>query len=136
MKLISLLFFTTASCFGSTLYFKSGESLDAEILDANETHVVISRSKDLQQFRFKIDQLTIDSQKQIELYHSEDRYSSIPTVKTPLDSRTLNNYSSYIDQLIDTNLRSKRLQKTKPLDDYSYIRRTYLTVIGRIPTQE
>lgn len=136
MKLISLLFFTTASCFGSTLYFKSGESLDAEILDANETHVIISRSKDLQQFRFKIDQLTIDSQKQIELYHSEDRYSSIPTVKTPLDSRTLNNYSSYIDQLIDTNLRSKRLQKTKPLDDYSYIRRTYLTVIGRIPTQE
>ena len=136
MKLISFLFFATVSCFGSTLYFKNGKSLDAEILDANETHVRIARSEDLQQFRFKIESLTIDSQKQIELYHSEDRYSSIPTVKTPLDSRTLNNYSSYIDQLIEQNLRSKRLQKTKPLDDYTYVRRLYLTTIGRIPTQK
>jgi len=136
MKLISFLFFATVSCFGSTLYFKNGKSLDAKILDANGTHVRIARAEDLQQFRLKIDSLTIDSQKQIELYHSKDRYSSIPTVKTPLDSRTLNNYSSYIDELIEQNLRSKRLQKTKPLDDYTYARRLYLTTIGRIPTQE
>lgn len=136
MKLISLLFFATASCFGSTLYFKDGNSVSAKILDANETHVRVARDKDLQQFRFKIDLLTIDSKKQIELYHSKDRYSTIPTVKTPIDDKTLKSYTSYIDQLIDTNLRSKRLQKTKPLDDYSYVRRIYLTVIGRIPTQE
>jgi len=33
-------------------------------------------------------------------------------------------------------LRSKRLFKTKPIDDYAYVRRLYLTVIGRIPTQK
>ncbi len=136
MKLIFLSLLATASCFGSTLYFKSGESLEAKILDANETHVRIARSEDLQQFRFKIDALTIDTQKQIELYHSKDRYSSIPPSKTPLDQRALNNYSSYIDQLIEDNLRSKRLFKTKPIDDYAYVRRLYLTVIGRIPTQK
>lgn len=136
MRSLFFLLFTTTFCFGSTLYFKNGNSLDAEILDANETHVRIARSEDLQQFRFKIDSLTLDSQKQIELYHSKDRYSSIPISQTPLDNRTLNNYVSYIDQLIEQNLRSKKLQKTKPLDDYTYVRRLYLTVVGRIPTQQ
>jgi hypothetical protein len=136
MKLLFILFFLSFSCFGSTLYFKDGNSVTAKILDANETHITVARDKDLQKFRFKIDLLTIDSKKQIELYHSKDRYSAIPTVKTPTDDKTLKIYTSYIDQLIDNNLRSKRLQKTKTLDDYSYARRTYLTVIGRIPVQE
>ena len=136
MRSLLLFIFATTSCFGSTLYFKDGNSLEAKILDANGTHVRIARSEDLQQFRFKIDALTIDTQKQIELYHSKDRYSSIPPSKVPLDERTLKNYVSYIDQLIDNNLRSKRLQKTKPIDDYTYVRRLYLTVVGRIPTQQ
>jgi len=134
--LLSFLLLTNFSSFGSTLYFKDGNSLKAEILEANETHVRIARNQDLQQFRFKIDLLTIDTQKQIELYFSEDRYSSIPSVKTPLDEKTLKSYVAYIDQLIDTNLRAKKLQKTKELDDYTYVRRLYLTVIGRIPTQK
>ena len=136
MKLFLILFFSTVSCFGSTLYFTNGKSLDATILEANETHVLIAREKDLQRFRFPIKHLTIDTQKQVELYHSKGRYSTIPSVKVPIDDRTLKNYVSYIDELIDQNLRSKRLQKTKPLDDYTYVRRTYLTLIGRIPTQE
>ena len=136
MKLFLILFFSTVSCFGSTLYFTNGKSLDATILEANETHVLIAREKDLQRFRFPIKHLTIDTQKQVELYHSKGRYSTIPSVKVPVDDRTLKNYVSYIDELIDQNLRSKRLQKTKPLDDYAYARRTYLTLIGRIPTQE
>jgi hypothetical protein len=136
MKYLLALLFSYSLAFSSTLYFKDGNSLKAEILEANETHIKIARSSDLQQFRFEIDLLTIDSQKQIELYHSQDRYSSIPSAKTPLDERTLKSYVSYIDQLIDTNLRSKRLQKTKDIDDYTYVRRLYLTTVGRIPTQK
>lgn len=136
MKLISFLVFCATSCLGSTLYFKDGNSVNAKILDANETHMTVAREKDFQKFQFKIDLLTIDSQKQIELYYSKSRYSAIPTVKTPISDKVLKNYTSYIDQLIDANLRSKRLQKTKTLDDYSYARRVFLTVIGRIPTQE
>jgi len=136
MKLFLILFFSTVSCFGSTLYFTNGKSLDATILEANETHVLIAREKDLQRFRFPMKHLTIDTQKQVELYHSKGRYSTIPSVKVPVDDRILKSYVSYIDELIDQNLRSKRLQKTKPLDDYAYARRTYLTLIGRIPTQQ
>ena len=124
------------NCCANKLYFNNGKSLEAEILEANETHVLLKRSTDLQQFRIKTELLTKDTQKQIELYHSEGRYSSIPTLKTPLDSKTLNQYSGYIDALIDQNLRSKRLQKTKELDEYSYVRRLYLTTIGRIPTYQ
>ena len=136
MKTLLIFLLTTNFCFGSTLYFKDGNSVDAKILEANETHVKISRDKDLQHFRLKIDLLTIDSQKQIELYHSENRYSSIPSAKLPLDKNTLKSYANYVDELVDTNLRSKKIQKTKEIDDYTYARRLYLTTIGRIPTQK
>lgn len=136
MKILVILFFAVSSLSASTLFFNTGQSLEATILEANETHVLVSRSEDLQRFRFPIKLLTVDSKKKIELYHSEGRYSSIPTIATPLDERTLKQYVSYIDQLIDNNLRSKKLQKTKPLDDYNYIRRVYLTTVGRIPSRE
>ena len=134
--ILFVLLVTSPLTLASKLYFNNGKSLDAEIIEANATHVLLKRSSDLQQFRIKSDLLTKDTQKQIELYHSEGRYSSIPTLKTPLDSKTLNQYSGYIDALIDQNLRSKRLQKTKELDEYSYVRRLYLTTIGRIPTYQ
>lgn len=132
--ILFVLLVTSPLTLASKLYFNNGKSLDAEIIEANTTHVLLKRSSDLQQFRIKTELLTKDSQKQIELYHSEGRYSSIPPLKTPLDTKTLKQYSSYIDTLIDQNLRSKRLQKTKELDEYAYIRRLYLTTIGRIPT--
>ena len=133
---LTLFFLFVINCCANKLYFNNGKALEAEILEANETHVLLERSSDLQQFRIKTELLTKDSQKQIELYHSEGRYSSIPTLKTPLDSKTLNQYSGYIDSLIDQNLRSKRIQKTKDLDEHSYVRRLYLTTIGRIPTHQ
>ena len=132
---LTLLICITSTCLGEKLYFNNGKSIEAKILEANETHVKLQRATDLQQFRIKTEMLTKDTQKQIELYHSEDRYSSIPAVKTPLDNKTLSKYVNYIDTLIDQNLRSKRLAKTKELDDNSYVRRAYLTLAGRIPTQ-
>ncbi len=135
-KIITILILSAVHCMAGKLYFNNGKVIDAEILDANETHIKIARSSDLQQFRFKISMLTKDSQKQIELYHSEGRYSTIPSVKTPLEQKTLDQYARYIDSLIEENLRNKRLTKTKELDDYEYARRLYLTAIGRIPTQK
>jgi len=136
MKYILLLLLSSFCVYGSSkLYFNDGKSLEAEIVEANETHVTIKRAKDLQLFRFKLTLLTKDTQKQVELYHSRDRYSSIPSVKTPIDQRTLNSYVNYIDTLIENNLRNKRLQKTREANDNVYVRRLYLTVIGRIPTQ-
>ncbi|MGI9357835.1 MAG: DUF1549 domain-containing protein [Paracoccaceae bacterium] len=134
-KLI-LMFSLCASCFADKLYFNNGKSLEAKILEANETHVLIQRASDLQQFRFKNSELTKDSQKKIELYHSEDRYKSITQLKTPLEQKSINKFALYIDELIEKKLRSKRLQKTKPLNDEFFARRLYLSAIGRIPSKQ
>tara|TARA_X000000950_G_scaffold43209_2_gene48503 strand:- start:48864 stop:50903 length:2040 start_codon:yes stop_codon:yes gene_type:complete len=134
MKIFSLFFICLSPCLGSVIYFNNGKNIEGNILEANSTHLLFQRAKDLQQFRFKVDLLTEDSRKQLELYHAENRYSSIPTLPTPLDERTLKKYSGYIDTLIEANLRNKRLQKTKEIDEYTYVRRLYLTTIGRIPT--
>ncbi len=136
MKILTLLLLPISFCFAEDLYFNNGKSLDAKILEANETHVLLQRSKDLQRFRIKTSMLTKDTRKQIELYHSQNRYSQIPQVNTPLDDKTLKSYAAYIDTLIEQNLREKRLTKTKDIDDDTYIRRVYLTLIGRIPTQK
>ena len=138
MKTLSkiILFILPLYCFGDKLYFNNGKSIEAKILEANETHVEISRDSDLQQFRLRVSMLTKDSQKQIELYHSEGRYSTIPSAKIPLEKRVLTQYTAYIDSLIEQNLRSKRLPKTKELNDHTYARRLYLTAVGRIPTQK
>lgn len=136
MKYALLLLATVIAGFGQTrIYHKDGGSVEGKILEANETHVLFARAEDLQQFRFLISELALNSQQAVDLYHRERRYSSIPKVKTPLDERTLNKYTNYIDELIYRELRSKKIPATREADDNTYVRRLYLTVIGRIPTQ-
>ncbi len=138
MKYVLLLLFAVSTCMGSLstrIYHKKGGSVEGKILEANGTHVLFERAEDLQQFRFKIDSLALNSQQAIELYFSTERYSNIPKVSTPLDEKTLNKYAAYIDTLIDTNLRNKRIIKTPEAEEEVYVRRLYLTVIGRIPTK-
>jgi hypothetical protein len=114
---------------------KDGKKVEGKILEANSTTVIFERAEDLQKFKFEISLLTKESQQQIELYHSQGRYSTIPAVPTPLSKKNLSSYSRYIDDLIERDLRAKRLSKTKELDQYAYARRLYLTLVGRIPSQ-
>lgn len=124
------------TCEGTTrIYHKTGGSVEGKILEANETHLVFQRAEDLQQFRLKIDSLAENSQQLVDLYHRTERYGSIPKVDTPVDSSTLKKYTNYIDELILQDLRNKRISPTDKVDDYTFVRRLYLTVVGRIPTQ-
>lgn len=118
------------------IYHKDGGSVEGKILEANQTHVLFQRAEDLQQFRFKIDQLALNSQQTVDLYHREQRYSNIPKVDTPLDVQTLKKYTNYIDELILRELRSKKIPATPSVNDNTYVRRLYLTIIGRIPTSD
>ncbi len=137
MRLLSALMLVVANnCFAGTIWFNNGKSIDGEILEANNTHVLFARASDLQQFRFNVDLLTLDSQKLVELYHNTNRYGDIPQVKLPLDSRTLKIYTNRIDQLIENRLRKLKIQPTPKADDYTWLRRTYLVVTGRIPTEQ
>ncbi|MDC3298609.1 DUF1549 and DUF1553 domain-containing protein, partial [bacterium] len=136
MKIILIAIFLAINLLNAeTIWFNNGKSLDGEILEANNTHVLFARAKDLQQFRFSVEILTLDSQKLIELYHNKSRYKEIPQVTLPLNDRTLQIYTNRIDQLIDNRLRSLRVQPTPKAKDSTWLRRVYLVTIGRIPTE-
>ena len=135
MKNICFLLLTALTTYSQTrIYHNEGGSVEGKILEANETHVVFERAEDLQRFRFRIDQLALNSQQAVDLYHRQTRYSTIPKFSTPLDEQTLTKYTRYIDELIFTSLRSKKISPTREADDEVYVRRLYLTVVGRIPT--
>ena len=137
MKTILIAMFISFSLLqAETIWFNNGKSLDGEILEANNTHVLFARAKDLQQFRFSVEILTLDSQKLIELYHNKSRYKEIPQVTLPLNDRTLQIYTNRIDQLIDNRLRSLRVQPAPKAKDSTWLRRVYLVTIGRIPTEK
>mgnify|MGYP001202910015 CR=1 FL=1 len=136
MKHLILLLFSFTYVFSETLYFNNGKSVEGKILEANATAILFEKAEDKQNFRFPPSMLTEDSKKQLELYHSTNRYSSIPTLPTPLSQKKVDQYAGYIDQLVDSKLRQQRLGKTKKANDSTYVRRLYLTAIGRIPTYE
>lgn len=131
-----ILLFICSTLSAETIWFNNGKSIDGEILEANNTHVLFARSSDLQQFRFSVKLLTLDSQKLVELYHNTNRYGDIPTVKVPLDDRTLQIYTNRIDQLIENRLRGLKKRPMPEADSYTWLRRTYLTIIGRIPNNK
>lgn len=135
--LILLLIYTTSvSLFSkNSVYHFEGGSVLGEIVEANNTHVTFRRADDHQLFRFLRSSLSLESRQAVELYHSVERYSSIPRVPVPLSDKTLRSYTSYIDSLVISNLKSLRIQPTMKASDSVYVRRLYLTVIGRIPTQ-
>lgn len=136
MKHVIILLLTSVCVFAQTrIYHKDGGSIEGKILEANGTHLIFQRAEDLQQFRMLVKDLALNSQQAVELYHSTERYSNIPKVKTPLEDRQLKAYTSYIDELIYQDLRNKKIRPTSPVDNDVYVRRLYLTVIGRIPTQ-
>ena len=136
MKHMLLLLLSTLLCTAqSKIYHKDGKSVDGKILEANETHVLFQRASDFQLFRFKTTELADTSKQLIDLYHSTERYNTIPRVKTPLDDKVLRSYTNYIDTLIVSNIKSLRVQPTMKANDSIYVRRLYLTVIGRIPTR-
>ena len=133
MKYILLLIVSVFVCSAETIWFNDGRSIEGEILEANNTHLLFARASDLQQFRLSTKLLTLDSQKLVELYHNTNRYGEIPVVKVPLDTRTLQIYTNRIDQLIENRLRGLKVRPTPKADDQTWLRRVYLTTIGRIP---
>lgn len=135
-RLLSIILLSVTCVNAETIWFNDGRSIEGEILEANNTHILFARAEDLQQFRLKTSFLTLDSQKLVELYHNTNRYGSIPTVKTPLDDKTLRIYTNRIDQLIDNRLKLSKIQPTSKADVYTWLRRTYLVTIGRIPTKQ
>ena len=133
MKKLLLLFLSSIYCFADTLYFNNGKDLKGDILEANATHALIKRASDLQLFRIAISSLTEDNQAYIK-NNFPPSHEALPKFQKPLSNKDLNTHARYIDSLIETKLRSYNLKPNKEVDDATFLRRSYLKVIGRTPS--
>ena len=56
------------------------------------------------------------------------------TPSKPLDLREILQAAAKIDQLLEADLKSKKLQPLPIVSEGTFVRRTYLNIVGRIPT--
>jgi len=95
--------------------------------------VLLKRSKDLQLFRINLDIFTEDDQAFVK-NNFPPNHDALPEFQRPLSNHALMTNAKYIDNLIETQLRNYNQRPNKIVDDETFVRRTYLKVIGRIPT--
>ena len=133
MKILTILMLSSIFCFGDVLYFNNGKDLKGDIIEANATHALIKRSSDLQLFRIAIDSLTEDNQAYIKNNFAPS-HEALPKFNKPLSDKDLNTNSKYIDSLIETKLKSYGLRPNKEVNDATFLRRSYLKIIGRTPS--
>jgi hypothetical protein len=95
--------------------------------------VLLKRSKDLQLFRINLDIFTEDDQAFVK-NNFPPNHDALPEFQRPLSNHALMTNAKYIDNLIETQLRNYNQRPNKIVNDETFVRRTYLKVIGRIPT--
>ena len=97
--------------------------------------VLLKRSKDLQLFRINLDIFTEDDQAFVK-NNFPPNHDALDkrNFQRPLHPNSLMANAKYIDSLIETKLRSYNQRPNKLADDETFLRRTYLKIIGRIPS--
>jgi len=97
--------------------------------------VLLKRSKDLQLFRINLDIFTEDDQAFVK-NNFPPNHDALDkrNFQRPLHPKSLMANAKYIDSLIETKLRSYNQRPNKLADDETFLRRTYLKIIGRIPS--
>ena len=95
--------------------------------------VLLKRSKDLQLFRISLNVFTEDDQAFVK-NNFPPNHDALPKFQRPLSKSALMTNAKYIDSIIDAKLRSYNQRPNKITSDETFLRRTYLKIIGRIPT--
>lgn len=113
---------------------KNGQVIRGTILKYFEDgDVLLQRSKDLQEFRVNLSIFTEDDQAFVK-NNFPPNHDALPEFKKPLSSNALRVNASFIDNIIESKLRSYKLRPNPIVSDEVFLRRTYLKIIGRIPT--
>lgn len=134
-----LVFVFTYSAFGLAVRdfrSKNGQVIRGTIEKYFEDgDVLLKRSKDLQLFRINLDIFTEDDQAFVK-NNFPPNHDALDkrNFQRPLHPKSLMANAKYIDSLIETKLRSYNQRPNKLADDETFLRRTYLKIIGRIPS--
>ena len=140
-KIICLLSFFTFSSFVFGLAERDFRSKNGQVIRGTiekyfeDGDVLLKRSKDLQLFRINLDIFTEDDQAFVK-NNFPPNHDALDkrNFQRPLHPQSLMANARYIDSLIETKLRSYNQRPNKPADDETFLRRTYLKIIGRIPS--
>ena len=95
--------------------------------------VLLKRAIDLQLFRINLDVFTEDDQAFVK-NNFPPNHDALPEFQRPLSKGALMTNAKYIDSIIDAKLRSYNQRPNKLTTDETFLRRTYLKIIGRIPS--
>ena len=140
----NLFFFVSLFAFSLSLFglaernfrSKNGQVIKGTILKHfDDGDVLLQRSKDLQLFRINLDIFTEDDQAFVK-NNFPPNHDALPEFQRPLTNKALMTNAKYIDNLIEARLRSYNQRPNKIANDETFLRRTYLKVIGRIPTYD
>ena len=115
-----------------TIVSGDGKELEGKVIEYNGESVLFQRQNDLQLFRFKLTALALQSQRMIRDDYMTSDYN-VPKLPRPLNEATIKKLARYADNLVLEKLRSERQRPTRDTDDYTFMRRAYLKIIGRIP---
>jgi len=115
-----------------TIVSGDGKKLEGKVIEYNGESVLFQRQNDLQLFRFKLTALALQSQRMIRDDYMTSDYN-VPKLPRPLNEATIKKLARYADNLVLEKLRSERQRPTRDTDDYTFMRRAYLKIIGRIP---
>ena len=113
---------------------KNGQVIRGTITERLEDgSIILKRSKDLQLFRVNMDIFTEDDQAFVK-NNFPPNHDALPEFQRPLSKQALMTNAKYIDSIIESKLRSYNQRPNKLASDETFLRRTYLKIIGRIPT--
>tara|TARA_B100001115_G_scaffold8315_1_gene6275 strand:- start:5501 stop:8032 length:2532 start_codon:yes stop_codon:yes gene_type:complete len=138
-SILLLLAFTTAlPAFSANRDFhtNTGKAINGDVIKYFEDGtILLKRSKDNQLFRIDLSIFTQDDQAFVK-NNFPPNHDSLPEFNRPLSDRDLTINSQYIDNLVLTHLRKYNQRPNDMASDETFLRRTYLKIIGRIPTLE
>jgi hypothetical protein len=115
-----------------TIISANGKEQTGKVFEFDGESVLFQRESDLQLFRLNVNALALVSQRMIKDNYMTADYN-VPKLERPLKEKQIKKFASYADALVLEKLRSERQTPTRDTDDYTFMRRAYLKIIGRIP---
>ena len=117
-----------------TIISANGKEQTGKVFEFDGESVLFQRERDLQLFRLNVNALALQSQRMIKDNYMTADYN-VPKLERPLKEKQIKQFASYADALVLEKLRSEKQRPTRDTDDYTFMRRAYLKIIGRIPNK-
>jgi hypothetical protein len=133
-----LSFFLVLSGFSANRDFRTrtGNVINGDVVKYFEDGtILLKRSNDKQLFRIDLSIFTEEDQGFVK-NNFPPNHDLLPEFKKPLSDRDLAVNAQYIDDLILQYLRKYNQRPSDMASDETFLRRSYLKIIGRIPTME